>query len=79
MKYYAKISGPYQKYGRVYAEVWQAEPLGDSFLDKRIFKKTFWTQYGAKKWSEKKIMKLVMENKMKYFFIKDEDVIRDTC
>jgi hypothetical protein len=79
MKYYAKISGPYHGSIRVYAEIWETEPIGESSIDNKIMSKGFWTQYGAKKWCEKKIMKLVMKNKLQHFFIKDEDVIRDTC
>jgi hypothetical protein len=77
MKYYAKITGPHKKNKRIFVEIWETEIVDGVTYDKRIKEKTFWTIFFAKNWIEKSIIKLTTKNKMRYFFIKDEDIIRE--
>jgi len=76
MQYYAKMTGPAPGSNKIYVQVWEVESSDGFVVDKMIRSKTFFTYWGAKKWTEKTIMKLLMKNKLKYFFISDEDVIR---
>lgn len=76
MKYYAKMTGPHSGGWKVYVEIWEIEENDGFVIDNMIKCKTFFTHYGAKKWIEKTIMKLVMKNKMHHFFITDVDIVR---
>ena len=77
MRYYAKMTGTHPSGNKIFVEIWEAEPFDDdSTFDRMIYRKKFWRYSSAKKWAEKQIMKLVMKNKLEYFFIKDEDIIR---
>ena len=77
MKYYARLTGPHHGGHRVYAEIWQVELIEGSSYDKIIQSKKFWSHSSARKWVEKRIMKLIMKDKLQHFFIKDEDIIRE--
>jgi hypothetical protein len=76
MKYYAKITGPNKSNKKIFVEIWETEVVDEITYDKRVKEKSFWTIFFAKNWIEKTIIKLTIKNKMKYFFIKDDDIIR---
>jgi hypothetical protein len=77
MKYYAKLTGPNPGGKKIYVEIWKTDTIDETNYDEKIAQKSFWTMGGAKRWSEKQIMKNIMSNQLKYFFIKDEDIIRE--
>ena len=76
MQYYIKMTGPHRGSKKIFVEVWKAEDIDGVTYDEKIYQKRFFRISSAKRWSESKIMRLMMKNEMKYFFIKDEDIIR---
>jgi hypothetical protein len=76
MEYYAKMTGPHKGGAKIFVEIWKTENIDGVTYDEKIAEKSFFTMTFAKNWAETKIMKTMMRNEMKYFFIKDEDIIR---
>jgi hypothetical protein len=77
MKYYAKITGPHKGGKKIFVEIWETEYVDGVTYDNKIKDKSFWTIFFAKNWIERNMIKLVAKNQMRYFFIKDEDIIRE--
>lgn len=77
MRYYAKLSGPHPGGYKIFVEIWEAEPIGESTIDSKVASKSFWRYTSAKRWIEKEIMRRTMKNKLQHFFISDEYVIKD--
>jgi hypothetical protein len=76
MQYYVKMTGPHRGSKKIFVEIWKTENVDGVTYDEKISQKRFFRMSSAKKWAESKIMRLIMKNEMKYFFIKDEDIIR---
>jgi hypothetical protein len=76
MSYYAKLVPPCSKRKKIYVEIWKSTPIGDSEYDELVSHKLFWTFGRAQKWSNKELLRYNMKDKMKYVFIKDEDILR---
>jgi len=76
VQYYVKMTGPSRGSKKIFVEIWKTECVDEVTYDEKISKKSFFRMSSAKKWAESRIMKLIMKNEMKYFFIKDEDIIR---
>jgi hypothetical protein len=76
MEYYAKMTGPHKGGKKIFVEIWKTENIDGITYDEKACERSFFTMTFAKNWAQTKMMKLIMKNEMKYFFIKDEDVIR---
>ena len=76
MKYYVKMTGPQRGGRKIFVEIWKTETIDDVTYDEKIKEKSFFTMTFAKNWAHTQVMKMIMKNEMKYFFIKDEDIIR---
>ena len=77
MKYYAKISFLNAGFRRAHAEIWETSFIDESNYDKRIKDKRFFKFSSAKRWSEKEIIKNLINENISYVFIKDEDLIKE--
>lgn len=76
MKYYAKIVVINSKIKKFLVEIWETTSIGESNHDQIKNYKSFFTLYGAQKWTTKKLIRYNIQEENPHFFIKDEMIIR---